>query len=356
MGLDEKSRDLTTFMGPDGRRWRYTPCPMGLNNSPSQLNLILSNIFSDKSRFHSLACYVDDLLVYSNDWDSHMQQLELTLRTLHENDISCSPTKTEIAYSEVEYLGHRLSADSVRVSEKRIEAIGKILPPKNIKALQRLLGMFDYWKKYIESYSKHTYNMRQLLKKDVPFVWTKQCQAELDHLKQCLVNDPILKPIDPNRDIVICTDASIYGIGFTICQADDKGMLLAVRYGSYATTPAQSNYSADDLEALALQFALRSVVWLAQCRHVTVMTDNSHVLHIADWRPQNPRQRRMLTDIMRYNLTVKYIRGCKNVMPDCLSRLFPDARHEERKNNEPKFIHIFISPEQKYLVAKKNET
>ena len=119
---------------------------MGLNNSPSQLNLILSNIFSDKSRFRSLACYLDDLLIYSTDWHSHLEQLELTLRTLQENDISCSSKKTEIGFAEIEYLGYRLSADSVRISEKRIEAIGKITAPKNVKGLQRLLGMFNYWK------------------------------------------------------------------------------------------------------------------------------------------------------------------------------------------------------------------
>jgi len=83
-------------MGPDGRRWRYTCCAMGLSNSPAQLNLHLSNIFSDKSRFHSLACYVDDILIYSNEWNDHIRQLELALNTLQENRISCSPMKTEI--------------------------------------------------------------------------------------------------------------------------------------------------------------------------------------------------------------------------------------------------------------------
>jgi len=43
--LSEESRDLTTFTGPDGRRWRYTRCAMGLSCSPAQLSLILSNIF-----------------------------------------------------------------------------------------------------------------------------------------------------------------------------------------------------------------------------------------------------------------------------------------------------------------------
>jgi len=49
----------------------------------------------------------------------------------------------------LKYLGHRVSAESVRIPEKRVEAIGKIQPPKNVKALQGVLGMFNYWKKYL---------------------------------------------------------------------------------------------------------------------------------------------------------------------------------------------------------------
>jgi len=74
IGLHEVSRDLTSFTGPDGRHWRYTLYPMGSSNSPSQLNLLLSNTFCDKSRFYSLACYVDDILIYSNDCNDHIQQ------------------------------------------------------------------------------------------------------------------------------------------------------------------------------------------------------------------------------------------------------------------------------------------
>jgi len=112
--LSEESRALTTFTAPDGRRYRYRRCPFGLNNSGSQLILILGNLFSDKSRFHSLACYADDLAIYSSDWKSHLQQLALTLRTLQGARLPCNPRKTEIGASEIEYLG----GDFVRMSKK----------------------------------------------------------------------------------------------------------------------------------------------------------------------------------------------------------------------------------------------
>jgi len=54
----------------------------------------------------------------------------------------------------------------------------------------------------------------------------------------------------------------MHRLRFVIMQADDEGMLHAVRYGSYATTPAQANYSAEDLEEVDLMYALKSIEWL----------------------------------------------------------------------------------------------
>jgi len=345
--LNENSRDLTSFTAPDGRRWRFTCSPFGLNNSPSSLQKCLSLLFADKTRFKNLLVYIDDVCIFTNTWQSHMEQLETALQVLHEANISLSPRKTQIAAHEVEYLGHRISGESVRMTEKHIEAIGKIQAPKNLKGLQRLLGMVNYWRKLIPQFSTKTYNMRKLLRKDVPFKWTPQCEAELTYLKNCLVTDPILKPIDPNKEIVIFTDASVYGLGYCIMQKGENDMLHAVKYGSHATTHAQSNYSADDLEATALVYALKSVEWLAQTRPTTVITDNSRVLHIKDWSPSNRRQKRMLTYVMQFPLSVVYIRRSKNLLPDTLSRLWQDATPEERKLNESPFLQTaedFIVP------------
>jgi len=57
------------------------------------------------------------------------------------------------------------------------------------------------------------------------------------------------------------------------------GLLHAVSYGSFATTPHQVGYSADDLEAVCIMYALKSIECFAQCRHVTVITDNSRLAH-----------------------------------------------------------------------------
>jgi len=40
------------------------------------------------------------------------------------------------------------------------------------------------WEKHVPHFSKNTFNMRQLLRKDVPFEWTAECDPELEYLKE----------------------------------------------------------------------------------------------------------------------------------------------------------------------------
>jgi len=68
------------------------------------------------------------------------------------------------------------------------------------------------------------------------FKWTPECQAELERIKKCLTSDLILQPFDPNKDIIIPSDASIYGYRWCCLQRDDNGQLYAISYGVKSTS------------------------------------------------------------------------------------------------------------------------
>lgn len=347
VSVAENSRKYLSFSGPDGRRWMFRRTPFGLANSPHALLQIVSKLFSDRRRFSTIRCYMDDVITWSVTWSEHLRQIELTLKTLESANLSCNPRKTEIGFESIEYLGYRISGSSLRLSERRIEAIGKINAPKNLKGLQRCLGMFCFWRRHIPNYAKNTFNMRQLLKKNTPFKWNTACQTELDYLKSCLTSDPILRALDPNRDIQVATDSSIYGFGWMVTQHDDDGNFYVTSYGAKSTTPAQRNYTTDDLELISVMYALKSIESFALHKHITVFTDNTHVLHFMDWKPVSRRQQRMISYLLQFNLTVRFTKGKHNLVPDALSRIFQDASDEERRHNEPRDMHSaddFILP------------
>jgi len=142
--------------------------------------------------------------------------------------------------SKVEFLGFEISREGVKISRRKLAAIHKLAPPKNRKGLQRLLGLVNFWRHFIPQFSQNTYNMRLLLSKDAPFIWSEKCDQELQYLKNRLTSDPILQPLDTSRGLIIMSDASgKTGLGYQILQVGDDNKLHAVSYGSQALTKSQ---------------------------------------------------------------------------------------------------------------------
>jgi len=103
--------------------------------------------------------------------------------------------------------------------------------------------------------------------------------------------------------------------------------------------PHQANYSADDLEAISIMYALKSIECFALCRHVTVITDNSHILHMNTWKPVNARQQRMIAYIMQFDIIFIFIKGSRNCIADALSRMYQDSSQQERMDNTARYMH-----------------
>ena len=335
LSVEPESRKFTAFTGPLGKRYQFRRIPFGLSQAPSELLGALGTLFGDKNKFHSTALYFDDILVYNSSFSDHLEHLKLVFQTLRENNYSCNPKKTEIAMNEVEYLGFKIDSQGLHISEKRIQAIQHITSPKNVKGVQRILGLINFFRKYIRNYAKNTFHMRQLLRKGVKFVWNEKCEEELNYLKETLSKPPILRPLDPNSPIWVMVDGSSQGLGFAILQRDCNGDFYVIQYGAKATNLAQQSYSSSDLELLSLIYSLKAIEPIAITRPIYVCTDNAHVLRLHKWNPVNYRQKRMITYLMMFDLRITYVKGCKNVVPDCLSRIFSDAPDYIKNKNAP---------------------
>jgi len=135
----------------------------------------------------------------------------------------------------------------------------------------------------------NSFHMRELLRKDVKFHWTQECDRELEYLKKASTKPPILRPIDPWLPIYVQVDSSKFGFGTAILQRDTDGNFYVIQYGAKATNPAQQKYNSDDLECMALIYALKSIEPIAINKPIIVITDNSHLLHLNTWNPINAK-------------------------------------------------------------------
>jgi len=99
---------------------------------------------------------MDDILCGGSSWGQNLKKLGFMLKILQDNNLTCNPSKSNFCFSEIEYLGHRISSNGIRISERKIKAIKNIIPPppKNKKSLQRIYGFFKWWKRFIPKFSQ----------------------------------------------------------------------------------------------------------------------------------------------------------------------------------------------------------
>lgn len=102
----------------------------------------------------------------------------------------------------------------------------------NVKEVQSFLGFANFYRKFIEKYSKIAIPLTELTKKDQKFEWSAEAQKAFDELKKRFTSQPILLSFDPEKPITLETDASDGAIGACISQSDDMGRLHPLAFYS----------------------------------------------------------------------------------------------------------------------------
>ena len=216
------SRQLTSFCDPlSGLRYQYTAAPFGLSASPSAMILVLMGIMSPLISQSIAYAYMDDIITCSRDWPDVLLKLETILKTLDSNNFSCQPTKCSFAFPSITFLGFEVSKNGLKITDDKVRILRSLKPPHDHKSLQKTFGIFNFMRQYCPLFAKSTYHMRRLLKKDTPFVWSNECQAEFDNLISKLTNAPVLQPLSVNKDFYMFTDSSYFGTGYGVFQLSD---------------------------------------------------------------------------------------------------------------------------------------
>ena len=140
--IEKPERYKTAFATIEGL-WQYKRAPFGLKHLPSffsrLLRLVLASLIGT-----ILFCFIDDIIVYSETLQQHIEILRKLFERLREANLKLHPEKCIFMKQEVAYLGHIISAEGVKPDPKKIKAVKEFLVPKNQKNIKSFLGLASY--------------------------------------------------------------------------------------------------------------------------------------------------------------------------------------------------------------------
>jgi RNA:NAD 2'-phosphotransferase (TPT1/KptA family) len=328
--LAPNQREYTAFQDPYNRQFCYKRLPFGATNSPAVFETLLSSILG-KLTWKTAITYLDDVLLWSPNWSRHLQDLQELFNVFRENNLTIKLSKSRLAKTSLHYLGHIISRSGIRADESKLLAIQNLSPPKNLKGLRAALGIFGYYRRYVPHFSVVAAPLFQLLKADVKYNWTPECQQAFETLKQALLKDIMLAYPNWNKEMRVYCDASLLGLGIAIEQ-EVKGQWRPVAFASRTLTDAEKRYPATHLECLACIYATQKFRdYLTNVPKFTFVTDHQALTSLLANKNPTGRLGRWVAHLSQFNFDIVYKKGLLHRQADGLSRL--PVSHAE---NEPK--------------------
>lgn len=264
--------------------------------------------------------YFDDILIASRNISEHIELVIGVLRCLASSGLELRLSKCKFAYEQIEYLGFNVSATGIAPSGDHVQAIQRFPIPTNLKELHSYLGLCQYFKRFVPSFSIIARPLNNLTKKDVPFDFGKECQEAYERLRDALTTAPILAIYDPKRETELHCDASSRGFGAVLLQRGDDRKLHPVSYYSKGTTPQEAKYHSFELETLAIIYALRRFRTYLEGIPFKIITDCNSLTLTLNKREMNPRIARWALELENYDYSVCHRPGVRMGHVDALSR------------------------------------
>jgi len=299
---------------------RFKVMPFGMVNSGSTYNRMVRKLLNGSKDLES---YVDDVLGHTGDWNEHMKVLRDFFERIRKANLSLKPSKCKIGFAEVHFLGHTLQKDTIRPQRDNVGRILDTDRPKAKKACRSLLGMINFYRRYIPNCAEIIAPLTELTKGRAPNVvkWGDKQESAFKEVKRVLSNEPILKLPDLNREFILQTDASNQSLGGCLLQEYDD-IKHPVFYASRKLIQKEQNYSVGEREALAIIWAVSKFHRFLYGQHFTLESDHRPLEYLQSSHPENPRLMRWSLALQPYRYTVRYIRGSHNIVADYLSRAY----------------------------------
>jgi hypothetical protein len=205
----------TDFRTHEGHS-EFLAMPFGLCSASSTFQSLMNHVLCPFLR-HFVLVFFYDILIYRKTWTDHLTHVDQVLHLLSQHQLFLKQSKCDFGASEVEYLGHLVGKDGVRVDPKKIEAMQDWPHLKTLKSLCGFLGLTGYYHKFVNNYRKIAAPLTALLKNN-SFTWTPSTAQSFQTLNMAMCTTLVLALPNFTKTFVLECDASGKGIGIVLMQ------------------------------------------------------------------------------------------------------------------------------------------
>jgi hypothetical protein len=157
--------------------YEFLVMPFGLTNALATFCTLMNDIFREWLD-DFIVIYIDDILIYSGSLEEHLRKV---FQRLRENKLYVKLEKCKFGVTEVDFLGHRITQEGLKMDDHKVKAILDWEPPKSVPALRSFLGLASYYLKFIKNFAKITAPFTNLLKKfAVTYEWEEACDEAFE--------------------------------------------------------------------------------------------------------------------------------------------------------------------------------
>ena len=314
--LDKSSIPKTAFNSPFGK-YEYIKVPFGLAQAPAYFQELMTGILKD---FPFAMAYLDDIIIFSRTPQEHLTHICMVFEKLKTANLSMKKSKCKFFSKEIQYLGHILSATGIRPLPSKTHVIRNMNPPTTPKQVRAFLGLVGYYRKFIRGFAQLAKPLTLLTRQQVKFEWTSQHQEAFIHLKEAIVQAPILHYPNPNKPYIVYTDASDDACGAQLSQ-EHEGTEFPIAFLSHTFSETQRKWSTTEQESFGVYYAITKWNYYLQGANIKVRNDHKPLAKVLNEKNANNKVNRWSLELATYNITFEWISGAQNKAADCLSRL-----------------------------------
>ena len=199
--------------------YEYLVMPFGLTNAPATFNRLMERLFRPHRAFTGV--FFDDIIIHSKTLEEHKEHLRIIFQTLRENKLFINQKKSEFFLNEIQYLGHIISKDGIRMDPTKLDVIKDWPIPKNLHELRSFIGMCAYYRRFIEKFSFIAGPLHDLTKKNIKYEWTLKTNEAFEKLKERLTSQPVLSLPDLSKPFEVQCDACGDCLGAVLLSKKD---------------------------------------------------------------------------------------------------------------------------------------